>query len=72
MGNTSGSTHDAGKDHHAGRVLERVGMGDRRDRKRKEVTMDALTFGFVMLVWFGGFATGWISRMSEEYMRKEE
>lgn len=34
--------------------------------------MDALTLGFVALVWFTGFGTGWLARMSEEYMRKED
>lgn len=32
--------------------------------------MTGLTFGFVFLVWAGGFGTGWLARMSDEYCRK--
>ena len=34
--------------------------------------MDTLTLGFIALVYFAGIATGWLTRASEEYMRKED
>ena len=30
------------------------------------------SFGFVALVWFCGFGTGWIFRLIEDETRKEE